>query len=95
MTRDSTACDDLMQRNDPNHVAACLNLSHEMRTPANAILGQVELLLTGSAGPLTSEMRTSLGDIQRAALNLSTQIVEVIRLAEDLSAPASPSANQR
>ena len=69
---------------DHDHIAAWLNLSHELRTPTHAILGQVELLLSGSAGPLSSDMRASLGDIQRAAATLSTQIGNVIRLAEGI-----------
>ncbi|MGI9416555.1 MAG: histidine kinase dimerization/phospho-acceptor domain-containing protein [Geminicoccaceae bacterium] len=95
MTSKSAAGNDIGQRNDPDHVAACLNLSHEMRTPANVILGQVELLLTGSAGPLTSEMRASLGDIQRAAIGLSTQIVEVIGIAESLVELGSASTDRQ
>ncbi|MEM8947950.1 MAG: histidine kinase dimerization/phospho-acceptor domain-containing protein [Pseudomonadota bacterium] len=65
-------------------IAAWLNLSHELRTPANAILGHLELLLNGSAGPLSSEMRGTLGEIQRAALTLSTQISEAIERAENI-----------
>ncbi|NJO35734.1 MAG: hypothetical protein HC869_24305 [Rhodospirillales bacterium] len=68
-------------------MAAYLNLSHELRTPANAILGHVELLLSGSAGPLSCEARASLGDIQRAAVALSAQIGQMISLAETLPAP--------
>ena len=71
-------------RDDHDHVAAWLNLSHELRTPTHAILGHVELLLSGSAGPLSSDMRAGLGDIQRAAATLSAQIGNVIRLAEDI-----------
>ena len=41
-------------------------LSHELRTPLNAILGNTELLLDGSAGPLSNEARACLGDIQAA-----------------------------
>lgn len=67
-----------------DHVAACLDLSHELRTPANAILGHLELILDGSAGPLSSELRTSLGEIQRAALILSKRIGDVINLAESI-----------
>ena len=66
------------------HIAALLNLSHELRTPANAILGQVELLLSGGAGPVSGEMRASLGDIQRAAIDLSVQLSEVVAIAETL-----------
>jgi signal transduction histidine kinase len=70
-----------------NQVATCLNLSHELRTPANAILGHVELLLSGSIGPISAEMRTSLGEIQKAALALHTQLGKVIHLAEGLTLP--------
>ena len=75
-----------------DHVAAWLNLSHELRTPANAILGHLELLLGGSAGPLTSELRCSLGEIQKAALQLSKQIGAAVTLAEGIpaQAPAKP-----
>lgn len=69
---------------DHDHAAAWLNLSHELRTPANAILGHIELLLSGSAGPLSSEIRSSLGDIQRAAAVLEAQIGEIVRFAEDI-----------
>lgn len=95
MTRDMANLDmadlnmaDLKSEAARDHVAAWLNLSHELRTPANAILGHLELLLGGSAGPLSSELRGSLGEIQQAALQLSTQINEAIRLAEHLPAPA-------
>lgn len=77
------------------HAAAWLNLSHELRTPTHAILGQVELILSGSAGPLSSEMRVSLGDIQHAAIQLSAQISDVIKHAEALSVSDSIPSNQR
>jgi hypothetical protein len=41
-------------------------LSHELRTPLNAILGNTELLLDGSTGPLSAQARASLGEIQVA-----------------------------
>jgi len=67
-------------------VATWLNLSHELRTPANAILGHVELLLSGSAGPLSCEARAGLGDIQQAASTLTATISELVRLAGDIPA---------
>lgn len=82
-------------RDDHDHVAAWLNLSHELRTPTHAILGHVELLLSGSAGPLSSDMRAGLGDIQRAAATLSAQIGNVIRLAEDIRMGDVPKADGR
>ncbi|MGI9487167.1 MAG: histidine kinase dimerization/phospho-acceptor domain-containing protein [Geminicoccaceae bacterium] len=72
-----------------DHVAAWLNLSHELRTPANAILGHLELLLGGSAGPLSSELRCSLGEIQQAALQLSKQIGAAVELAEGIPTPVT------
>ena len=72
-----------------HNAAAWLNLSHELRTPANAIAGHVELLLSGSAGPLSADMRSNLGEIQRAAATLTATIGEIVRLAEGLPAPSS------
>ncbi len=81
---------DLEMEMAEDHIAAWLNLSHELRTPANAILGHLELVLDGSAGPLSSELRGSLGEIQQAALQLSKQIGAAVELAEGipLQAPA-------
>jgi hypothetical protein len=47
---------------------------HELRTPLNVILGNVELLLDGSAGPLSAEARASLGEVQIASRRLSRQV---------------------
>lgn len=73
--------------NHDDNAAAWLNLSHELRTPINAIHGHVELLLSGSAGPLSTDMRTSLGDIQKAAAALTTQMTRIVHLAERVPAP--------
>lgn len=69
---------------DGSNLAAWLNISHELRTPAHAILGQTELLLSGAIGPLSTEMRASLGDIQKAGAILLAQIDQAIRLAEEI-----------
>lgn len=74
---------------EQHNAATWLNLSHELRTPANAIAGHVELLLSGSAGPLSAEMRSSIGEIQRAAATLTATIGEIVRLAEGFPAPSS------
>jgi len=67
-----------------------------LRTPANAILGHIELLLSGAAGPISNEVRTSLGDIQRAAIDLSSRLGEVVTIAENLPATRMPDRhNQR
>jgi hypothetical protein len=49
-------------------------LSHELRTPLNAILGNAELLLDGSSGPLSAQARASLGEIQVAGRALLRHI---------------------
>ena len=45
-------------------------LSHELRTPLNAILGNTELLLDGTSGPLSTQARACLGEIQVAGRTL-------------------------
>jgi hypothetical protein len=86
---ESTAADPI---ESSSTLARWLNISHELRTPANAILGHVELLLSGAMGPLTGEMRASLGNIQQASLDLMAQIDQAVRIGETLpfSDPASP-----
>jgi hypothetical protein len=49
-------------------------LSHELRTPLNAILGNIELLLDGSAGPLSAQARTCIGEVQVAGRQLLHQV---------------------
>jgi signal transduction histidine kinase len=61
--------------------------SHELRTPLNAILGNVELLLDGSAGPLSGEARACLGEVQTASRQLARQ-VRILLLWSELSAGA-------
>ena len=62
-------------------------LSHELRTPLNAILGNAELLLDGSAGPLSSQARACLGDIQAAGRRLLRQVQVLLALCHAGSRP--------
>ena len=89
MRSESTIADPI---DNSSTLARWLNMSHELRTPANAILGHVELLLSGAMGPLTGEMRASLGNIQKAGLELMAQIDQALRIGETLpfSDPAAP-----
>lgn len=57
-------------------------LSHELRTPLNAILGNVELLLDGSAGPLSAQARTCLGEAQVAGRHLLRQVQMLLAWSE-------------
>ena len=57
-------------------------LSHELRTPLNAILGNVELLLDGSTGPLSAQARTCLGEVQVASHHLLRQVRMLLAWSE-------------
>jgi hypothetical protein len=67
-------------------------LSHELRTPLNAILGNTELLLDGSAGPLSSEARVCLGDIQAAGRRMLRRVQALLDLCDVRSRPAITAA---
>jgi hypothetical protein len=62
-------------------------LSHELRTPLNAILGNAELLLDGSAGPLSSEARGCLADIQAAGQRMLRQVQVLLDLCHARARP--------
>jgi signal transduction histidine kinase len=57
-------------------------IGHELRTPLNAILGHVGLLLEGVGGPLSTEARACLGDVQAAGQRLMRQIDWLLHLAQ-------------
>lgn len=63
------------------------HVGHELRTPLHAILGNVELLVDGSAGPLTADARACLGDIQNAGRRLLGQVDLVLRLVQAEATP--------
>jgi hypothetical protein len=65
-----------------------LQLSHELRTPLNAILGNIELLLDGSAGPLAAPVRACVGDIQLASRHLLRQLQPLLLLVQARTAGA-------
>jgi hypothetical protein len=65
-----------------------LQLSHELRTPLNAILGNIELLIDGSAGPLSSAGRACIADIQVASRQLMTQLQPLLLLVQARTCPA-------
>ncbi|TYO95817.1 signal transduction histidine kinase [Geothermobacter ehrlichii] len=57
------------------------HLSHEFRTPLNAILGLAQLLLDGADGELNHEQRKQLGYIHLAAKNLADMVNDLLDLA--------------
>jgi signal transduction histidine kinase len=66
-------------------------LYDEVRTPLNAILGNVELLIDGSAGPLSSQARSCLGEIRTAGQRLMHDLQALLDLCHVKTArsPAS------
>jgi signal transduction histidine kinase len=54
------------------------NVSHELRTPLTHIIGYIELLITESLGPITSEQKHALQVSQRASGRLEDMIDDLI-----------------
>jgi hypothetical protein len=65
-------------------------LSHELRTPLNAILGNIELLLDGSVGPLSDQARACIGEVQVAGRQLLHQIRLLLAWSELSSSGTEP-----
>ena len=54
------------------------NVSHELRTPLTHVKGYLELMATGSLGPLTEEQRHALVVSQKSAGKLESMIEDLI-----------------
>jgi signal transduction histidine kinase len=54
------------------------NISHELRTPLTHVKGYVELLISESLGPVTSEQKHALSVSQRATGKLESMIEDLI-----------------
>jgi signal transduction histidine kinase len=54
------------------------NVSHELRTPLTHVKGYIELLVTGSLGPIVEEQRHALEVSQRATARLEAMIDDLI-----------------
>jgi signal transduction histidine kinase len=57
-------------------------MSHEMRTPLNAISGYVELLQMGIQGPVTDSQREALQRIEKSGRHLLSLINDVLNFAK-------------
>lgn len=57
-------------------------ISHELRTPINAIVGYTEILSLGIQGPLTGEQEESLARVRTSAQHLLALVNEVLDLAK-------------
>jgi signal transduction histidine kinase len=54
------------------------NISHELRTPLTHVKGYIELMVTGSLGPVSEEQHHALEVSQRAAARLEAMIDDLI-----------------
>jgi len=54
------------------------NISHELRTPLTHITGYLDLISTGSLGPITAEQQAALRVGERAAARLEAMIEDLI-----------------
>ncbi len=64
-------------------------MSHEMRTPLNAILGFTQLLRSDKVDPLTTRQRERIGFLQSGAQHLLALINDVLDLARIDAAPSN------
>lgn len=63
-------------------------ISHEVRTPLNAIVGYTELLADGLRGPITAEQEGDLERVQRAAAYVTRIVNDLLDLVRLESAEA-------
>ena len=67
------------------------NISHELRTPGNSVLGLARLLLHDDAEPLSEEQRHQVEFIEASALDLVRLVNELLDLARAESGHLEPS----
>jgi signal transduction histidine kinase len=58
------------------------NMSHDLRSPLNSVLGFSELLMTGIEGDLTADQREMVGTIHRTGKDLLQQIDDILDTAK-------------
>jgi signal transduction histidine kinase len=58
------------------------NMSHELRTPLNHILGFTELVVDGTAGPLTPTQSEYLGDVLSSGRHLLSLINDILDISK-------------
>jgi signal transduction histidine kinase len=58
------------------------NMSHDLRSPLNSVLGFSELLMTGIEGELTADQREMIGTIHRTGKDLLQQIDDILDTAK-------------
>lgn len=92
-TLDLQAANEQLQRIDARRRQFFADISHELRTPATAILGEAEVALRARQ-PQVEELRDALGQIAETTRQLNARVTELLTLArgeeEDLILPLVP-----
>lgn len=86
-TAQLTSANAELQNADKRRRQLFADLSHELRTPATAILGEAEIALRGKDKP-ASDYRLSLGNIASTTRQLAQRINELLLLAHEQSLAA-------
>lgn len=71
-------------REQRTHFLSCM--SHEMRTPLNAVVGYTSMLLQGMAGPLSADQARMLARVDengRRLLSLVNDVLDIARIEAD------------
>ena len=92
-TLDLQAANEQLQRIDARRRQFFADISHELRTPATAILGEAEVALRARQ-PQVEELRDALGQIAETTRQLSARVTELLTFArgeeEALTLPLVP-----
>jgi signal transduction histidine kinase len=70
------------------------SISHELRTPANSVIGLTRLLTDPGAGPLTGEQAEQIGFIRTSATDLLSLVEELLDLAKAESGRLVPDVRE-
>jgi signal transduction histidine kinase len=82
LTEEADAARDEATRANQAKSAFLAAMSHEFRTPLNAIMGYADLLDMGIHGPVTPEQREALGRIRRSQTHLLGLINDILNYAK-------------
>jgi signal transduction histidine kinase len=72
----------MLTRMGPPHIARLLSLaSHELRTPANVVVGYLRMVLGERAGPLTPQQRHMLEQAERSCARMVQLLADMSEIA--------------
>lgn len=72
----------LLLENERARSALITVVSHDLRTPLTSVIGYLEMILDGDAGPVSSEQRTLLAVAQRSASRLQAIVGDLLFISK-------------